>query len=86
MDHNAVHNFPSVAFAGALGCYFGIGILFAIPFATFGVRKIDPHAAPSGLGFRILIIPGAAFLWPVLLRRWIFKLPPPTERNAHRRP
>ncbi len=68
----------------ALGIYAGIGFIFAIAFVTRGVDRIDHNARGGGLGFRLLILPGAATFWPVLLRRWISGAPPPEERNAHR--
>jgi len=84
MDHNMLHNFLSNAFVIVCGVYLGAGFIFAIPFAFFGVQKIDSHASHVGWGFRVLIIPGATFLWPLLARRWAKILPPPTERTAHR--
>ena len=54
----------------ALGVYLGVGVLFAVPFAFVGAARIDPDAAGATLGFRLLILPGAAALWPVLLVRW----------------
>jgi hypothetical protein len=47
------------------------GLIFAIPFAFFGAQRILPDAASMSLGARILIIPGAAILWPWLLWRWV---------------
>lgn len=68
-----------------LGVYFASGLIFAIPFALVGVRKIDPHAAPGSLGFRLLIIPGTMAFWPLLLKRWMGGAhEPPEECNAHR--
>ena len=61
------------------------GLLFAIPFVFFGVKKIDPHAAHGSWGFRLLIIPGTLAFWPLLLRRWLKGIhEPPEECNAHR--
>jgi len=69
-----------------LGVYLVCGLVFALPFAFFGVGKIDPHAAHGSWGFRLLIIPGTIALWPQLLRRWARgKKEPPEECNAHRR-
>lgn len=69
-----------------LGVYLGCGLAFAVPFAFFGVGRIDPHAAHGSWGFRLLIIPGATALWPLLLRRWTRGVKePPEESNAHRR-
>lgn len=59
------------AFVGALTWYAALGIIFAIAFVARGVSRIDGHAAGAGLGFRLMILPGAMALWPVLLSRWI---------------
>ena len=68
------------------GIYLACGLLFAIPFVLAGVNRIDPHAAHGSWGFRLLIIPGTMFLWPLLARRWARGLrEPPEEINAHRR-
>ena len=69
-----------------LGAYLACGLLFALPFAFLGVGRIDPHASHGSWGFRLLIIPGALALWPILLRRWAKGIhEPPEERTAHRR-
>lgn len=69
----------------ALYLYGIAGLVFAIAFVTTGVKRIDSQAIGSGLGFRVLIFPGAAALWPILLRRWISRTAePPQERNPHR--
>jgi hypothetical protein len=69
-----------------LAIYLFCGFMFAIPFVWLGVGKIDPHAAHGSWGFRILIIPGTMFLWPLLAARWIKGAgEPPEENNAHRR-
>ena len=68
----------------ALGVYLACGLMFAIPFALIGVKRIDPHAAHGSWGFRLLIIPGAMGFWPLLLKRWIGGVKePPKECNAH---
>jgi hypothetical protein len=68
-----------------LAAYLVMGFLFAIPFVLVGVRRIDPHATRGSWGFRVLIVPGSAFLWPLLAKRWLRGAPhPPEERNAHR--
>ena len=69
-----------------LGAYLACGLVFAIPFALVGVKKIDPHATHGSWGFRILILPGTMAFWPLLLRRWVSGVHgPPEECNAHRR-
>jgi membrane protein implicated in regulation of membrane protease activity len=70
---------------GALYLYGIAGSVFAIAFVTIGVKRIDSQAIGSGVGFHVLIFPGAAALWPILLRRWISRTgEPPEERNPHR--
>ena len=61
-----------------------VGILFAIAFAWKGAGRIDPSAKDGTWGFRLLIIPGAAALWPILARRWLAGAGPPEEHNPHR--
>jgi len=69
----------------ALGAYLALGALFAPAFALWGCGRLDPAAATGSAGFRILILPGAAALWPLLLKRWLCGArSPPAERNAHR--
>jgi len=50
-----------------LGFYLGLGLLFAIWFAFAGAKRFDPVVAGAGIRFKLLIIPGAAALWPLLL-------------------
>ena len=65
--------------------YAVIGLLFAIAFVFAGARRIDPVATGGTWGFRLLILPGAAALWPYLLLRWARgATEPPTERSTHR--
>lgn len=52
-----------------LALYAAIGLVTALAFVAFGVTRVQP--APVSLGARILILPGAAALWPYVLRRWI---------------
>ena len=65
--------------------YLLIGLLFAVPFAFFGARTVDPSAREGTWGFKLLIIPGTAVFWPLLLKRWLKKEAPPVECSAHRR-
>lgn len=53
-----------------LGIYAAIGALFGIAFVIAGIGRIDPVAKGSTLGFRLIVLPGAALLWPLLLKRW----------------
>jgi hypothetical protein len=72
-------------FVYAFYLYFSIGLLFAVAFVTTGVNRLDPNAKGSGVVFRLLIFPGSAAFWPLLLRRWIRgDRDVPEERNPHR--
>lgn len=50
-----------------VGAYLFAGALFAIYFALRGAPLLDPAAKGSSAWFRLLLIPGAIALWPVLL-------------------
>jgi hypothetical protein len=61
---------PVVAFLlNALALYAAIGIATALAFVVFGVTRVQP--ARVSLGARILILPGAAALWPYVVFRWL---------------
>ena len=51
--------------------YPAIGLVFACAFLTVGISRVDPVSKGSGIGFRLIILPGVVALWPVLLTRWI---------------
>ena len=70
---------------GLAGLYLLAGLVFAVAFALRGCERLDPAAATGSWGFRLVIVPGAAALWPLLLRRWRAGVRgPPLEHNAHR--
>ena len=70
------------AFVYALTAYAGLGFVFAVPFVWFGVRRLDAEAHGSGIGFRLLILPGVAAFWPLFLYRWTRGVKePPVEKN-----
>lgn len=62
---------PSLAQAllAAAGIYLAGGLAFAVWFVIAGVGRIDPSAAGASAGFRLVLVPGAAALWPLLARR-----------------
>ncbi len=60
------------------------GLVFAVYFALSGVARVDDAAKGSGFGFRLLIIPASAALWPLLLARVLSGRKVPVETNAHR--
>ena len=47
------------------------GVLFAAAFVTVWVERVDPVARRAPWGFRLIISPGVAALWPLLLARWV---------------
>ena len=49
-----------------LGGYILIGIIFSLYFITRGIR--NESIGGKGIILRLLLIPGAALLWPILLR------------------
>ena len=64
--------------------YLVLGAVFAVPFALFLAQRLDPAVPGSTWGFRLMILPGAALLWPVLLWRVLGRRTKPEECNAHR--
>ena len=55
----------------ALAVYGLAGAIFAVAFVTAGIHRVDPLAEHAPLSFRLIVIPGVAALWPLLLMRWI---------------
>jgi hypothetical protein len=55
----------------AAAVYAVVGVVFAGAFVTWGVARVDSAAKGASLGFRLLILPGCAALWPLLLGRWM---------------
>jgi len=69
----------------ALEIYTGLGLIFAVLFVWIGVQRLDSEAQGSGVGFRLLILPGVTAFWPMFLLRWTRgTAEPPVERNPHR--
>jgi len=57
--------------AWLLYLYAAAGLLFGVCFVCWGIEQVDPAARGSGIGFRVIVLPGVAALWPLLLRRWL---------------
>jgi len=53
-----------------LALYVFIGIVTGAAFVLFGISQVLPHGASVTVGARILLLPGAAILWPHVLMRW----------------
>jgi hypothetical protein len=54
-----------------LRAYAGVGLVLALPFALVLAPRLDTGARGSSLGFRLLLVPGATLLWPLVLGRVI---------------
>lgn len=67
------------------GIYFGAGLLFGLWFVIAGVGRVDPVARQGSPGFRALILPGVAALWPLFASRLLRGVAvPPDEHTPHR--
>ncbi len=51
--------------------YTAVGALFALAFAWRGAGRLNPSAVAGSGGFRLLILPASAALWPYLALRWL---------------
>ena len=51
-----------------LVAYAAVGSLVALAFVIVGVTRVQPM--PVTVGARILLLPGAFVLWPVVVARW----------------
>jgi hypothetical protein len=51
--------------------YVLIGLAVAAGFVARGVTRVTDPPRPASIGARLLIIPGAAVLWPYVLARWL---------------
>lgn len=54
-----------------VAAYAALGAVVALGFVLRGLPRVDSAAAHSPLGFRLLIFPGLAALWPWALVRWL---------------
>lgn len=64
-----------VALAGGwLGCGLAFGLAFI---ALGGPARIDPAARGMPWGARVLLLPGLAALWPLMLWKWLHQRQPP---------
>ena len=52
-----------------LALYVAAGLVIGLAFVTFGVGRVQ--AAPATVAARILFLPAAVSLWPIVLTRWL---------------
>ena len=65
--------------------YLVIGLFEGTVLVSFGLDRVDSETAGAGIGFRLIILPGAVALWPLLLRRMIRGGgEPPLQKDPHR--
>jgi hypothetical protein len=54
-----------------LAAYVACGIVTAVAFVAGGVSRALPEPAAVTIGARVLLVPGAIALWPIVVRRWL---------------
>jgi hypothetical protein len=54
--------------AVGVGGYVAIGLIVGLAFVAVGVTIVQ--TAPVTLGARVLLLPAATALWPLILSRW----------------
>jgi hypothetical protein len=54
---------------GILALYAASGLTIGVAFVVYGVTRVQP--APATIGARILFLPAAIVLWPIVLARWL---------------
>lgn len=64
---------------GVLEGYLAVGAVFGLAFVARGVSRIDPAALGMPLAARVLIFPGVAALWPLMLVKWLRQRVPPAS-------
>jgi hypothetical protein len=62
---------------GLMAGYGAIGCLFAVLFLCLGITQVDATAHGMPWLARLLLLPGTAALWPLLLKKWLLRQPPP---------
>lgn len=63
-----------------LAAYGLTGAVFAVAFVTMGIQHVDSVAEHAPLGFRLVVLPGVAALWPLMLVRWLRAVPRSASR------
>jgi hypothetical protein len=61
----------------AFAVYGAGGAVFGLAFVAVGIARIDPEARGMSPAARLLLIPGAAALWPLMLYKWLAHKAPP---------
>lgn len=53
-----------------LSLYAAVGLLVGLVFITVGLGQVDPAVEGVNPLFRLLVLPGAVLLWPLVAWRW----------------
>lgn len=61
---------PVLLLLTGLGVYLAVGLVVGLWFVLVGVRRVDQAANAAPLRVRLLFLPGAAGLWPLVMARW----------------
>jgi hypothetical protein len=54
-----------------LALYAVVGAVTGVAFVSFGLARVLPAGTPVTVGARVMLLPGAAILWPYVLLRWV---------------
>ena len=63
-------NTAATLVVGGVALYAVIGLAVAAAFIAIGIDRVLESPADVSPGARMLIFPGAAALWPYVLKRW----------------
>jgi len=65
----------ATVFAIGVAVYVAAGLVAGLAFVIFGVTTVQ--SAPVTVGARVLLLPAATALWPLVISRWL--------KSRHRR-
>ena len=65
----------ATTFAIGVAVYLAAGLVAGLAFVIFGVTTVQ--SAPVTVGARVLLLPAATALWPLVVSRWL--------KSCHRR-
>ena len=54
-----------------LASYVAFGLATAIAFVCLGIPRVMGGPVPLTVGARLILVPGAMALWPLVLKRWL---------------
>lgn len=54
-----------------VAAWFAVGAIVAVPFLLFAVGGAVEGAKGSSVAFRLMMLPAAALLWPIVVRLWV---------------